>query len=128
MKTRTRTRWRNDTQMPTGAQLESWSGYDWDDGVQVDALHELDHLSVRTRNSTYEILVRNPSSCDVLVRGGSRFPTYTPARLCGCSVGGTVLKRGGIYPGFRLELELDGRRLLTSAVESVDVDPPAREQ
>ena len=89
--------------MPTGAHLDSFSGFDWANGVQVDELHALDCLAIHTRNSVYEIVVNDPESGDVLVRGG-------------------------IYPGFRLELELEGRRILTSPVVSIEVDHPSSEQ
>lgn len=118
----------NEKDMATGALLDSWSGHDWDDGVQIDQLHELDHLSVQTRNSVYEIVVTSPATAEVLVRGGSRLPSFTPARLCGSSIGGSVVKHAGIYRGFRLELELEGRRILTSAVISIELDPPQTEQ
>ncbi len=114
--------------MRTGAQLESFSGLDWANGVQIDDLRELDAVSVQTRNSTYEIVVTSPETGQVLVRGGAHFPSFTQARLSGSSVGGCVLKRGGIYPGFRLELEAHGRRILTSTVESVDRNPSSTEQ
>ena len=120
---------RQTRQTSTSAPLDSWSGHDWSDGIQVDDLHALDCLTVRTRNSLYQIVVNDPESGEIMVRGGERLPVFTRARLCGSTVGGTVLKRGGIYPGFRLELELEGRRrILTSAVVSVDVDPHGTEQ
>lgn len=113
----------------TRAPLEAWSDHDWTNGVQIDELHELECLSVHTRNSTYQIIVRAPESGEILVRGGARFPTFTPARLCGSSTGGSVLKRAGIYPGFRLEFETEGRRrILTSPVVSIEFDAPASEQ
>jgi hypothetical protein len=114
--------------MRTGTQLESFSGLDWSNGVQIDELRELDTLSVQTRNSTYEIVVTSPRTGQVLVRGGAHFQAFTPARLSGSSVGGCVLKQGGVYPGFRLELECGGRRILTSTVESVERNPPYTEQ
>ena len=112
----------------TGTQLESWSGFDWNDGVHIDDLHELDALSIRTRNSTYEIVVTAPAKGQILVRGGAHFPSFTAAKLRGSTVGGCVLKSGGVYPGFRLELEADGRRIITSAVESIDLNPPSSHQ
>ena len=112
----------------TGAQLDSWSGFDWSDGIQIDELRPLDMLSVHTHNSVYQLIVRNPESGEILVRGGSRVPTFTNGHLSGSSIGGAVLKRGGIYPGFRLEIEVDGKRLLTSPVISVEVDPAPSKQ
>jgi hypothetical protein len=114
--------------MATGALLDSWSGHDWADGVQIEQLRELDHLAIHTRNSTYDLVVTAPAAGEVLVRGGARFPSYTRARVCGSSIGGNIVKRAGIYPGFRLELEVEGRRILTSSVASIDVEPPADEQ
>jgi hypothetical protein len=114
--------------MSTSAQLDSWGGYDWSDGIQIDQLHELDALAIRTRNSTYEIVVTAPGKGQVLVRGGAHFPAFKEATLRGSTIGGSILKSGGVYPGFRLELEADGRRVITSAVESIDVNPPSSEQ
>lgn len=114
--------------MRTDARLDSWTAHHWTDGVQIDELCELESVSVQTRNSTYEIVVTSPSSGDVLVRGGARFPAFTRARLGGCSVGGSLLKRVGVYPGFRVEFEIGGRRILTSPVVSVQLAPPAPPQ
>lgn len=114
--------------MRTDAQLDSFSGLEWSNGVQIEETQELDALSVQTRNSTYEIVVTSPGTGQVLVRGGAHFPAFTPARLSGSSAGGCVLKRGGVYPGFRLELEAQGRRIVTSTVESVDLNPHSTEQ
>lgn len=110
------------------ALLESRGGYDWPDGVQIDELQELDELSIHTRNSTYEIVVTAPETGRIFVRGGAHFPTFTAACLRGSAIGGAILKRGGIYPGFRLEIEADGRRIVTSAVEWIDINSPAASQ
>jgi hypothetical protein len=111
----------------SATDLDSWNRLDWEGGVQLDELNALDGLTVTTRNSTYEFVVMSPEKADVLVRGGSRFPSFTPAQLRGCSIGGSILKRGGVYPGFRLEIEADGQRILTSTVRSVDLTPPGDE-
>jgi hypothetical protein len=108
--------------------LSAWADCDWTEGVQIDGLRELDSLSVRTCNSRYEIVVTSPSSCNVLVRGGTRFPDFTPARVCGSTAGGSILKQSGIYPGLRLEFEQGGRRIVTSTVVAVTIDPDSRAQ
>jgi hypothetical protein len=108
--------------------LSAWTDCDWSDGVQIDELRELELLSVRTCNSRYEIVVTSPASGEVLVRGGTRFPDFTPARVCGCTAGGTILKRSGIYPGLRLELEQAGRHIVTSTVVAVTIDADPRAQ
>ena len=118
---------RNTTTMIANG-LETCAESDWTDGVQIDELGELESLSVRTRNSTYELVVTSPATAEVLVRGGSRFPEFTAARVCGSTAGGRLVTRTGIYPGLCLELEQDGRHIHTSAVIAVDrvVEPRAQ--
>jgi 3-deoxy-D-arabino-heptulosonate 7-phosphate (DAHP) synthase len=103
--------------------LDVWTERRWTEGVQVDQLHALETLSVRTRNNVYEVVVTEPSSGAVMVRGGAHFPDFTPARVCGSTAGGSLLKRAGIYVGLRLEIELEDRRIVTSTVMSIDVIP-----
>jgi hypothetical protein len=102
------------------ADLDAWARYAWSDGLQIDRLSGAEQLSVRTRNSTYEITVVRPFSDEVLVRGGAFFPTYTAARVGGCSLGGSFLKARGIYVGFRLELVHDGKTIVTTEIESIE--------
>jgi hypothetical protein len=110
---------------PSMAILSTWSGRDWDesDGVQVDAREDLDRIVVRTCNSVYELIVECGSKGDVLVRGGRFFPSFTNAQLAGSSMGGSFLKRLGIYVGLRMELFHDGRTIVTSPVRSISVSP-----
>jgi hypothetical protein len=90
------------------------------DGEQFEALQDLETLSVRTRNSTYEIIVLRSSTGDVLVRGGPFFPEYTHARLAGSSLGGSFLKWHGVYVGFSMELQHDRQTILTTRVRSLE--------
>lgn len=101
------------------ADVEAWSSREWKDGLQIDTLQDLDRLSVRTRNSTYEITVLEPSTGKVLVRGGQLFPDYTTVRLSGSSLGGTFLKRHGIYVGYQLELRHAKQTILTSEIQFI---------
>ena len=78
-----------------------------------------DQFAVRTRNSTYEIVVLQPSTGEVLVRGGRFFPEYTRAYVAGCSLGGAFLKLRSIYRGFLIELQCDGRTIITTRVQSI---------
>jgi hypothetical protein len=55
----------------------------------------------------------------VRVRGGRYFPDWTPARLAGCTAGGSFLKRLGINLGLHMEFEMGRRRILTSPVRSI---------
>ena len=105
--------------IPAAADLDTWSKHAWTDGLQVDALPDLETLCVRTRNSTYEITVLSGRTAEVLVRGGQFFPEYTAARVAGSSLGGSFLKVHGIYLGFSMELQHDGRIIVTTAVQSI---------
>ena len=87
--------------------------------MQVDALHDLDLLIVRTMNTVYEITVVTARTGDVIVRGGRFFPQPTRAVVLGSSLGGAFLKLRGIYCGFALEVYACGTRIVTSAVQSV---------
>ena len=87
--------------------------------MQVDALHDLDLLIVRTMNTVYEITVVTARTGEVIVRGGRFFPQPTRAVVLGSSLGGAFLKLRGIYCGFALEVYACGTRIVTSAVQSV---------
>jgi hypothetical protein len=89
---------------PRGAWLDAWSDSHWNDGVQIDRIHEVTTLAVRTRNNLYEITVLNGRTGEVLVRGGDFFPVRTPVRLEGSTCGGLIGKRRGIYGGLRMEI------------------------
>ena len=102
--------------VPAVADLETWSKHPWTDGLQVDALQDLETLVVQTRNSTYEITVLSGRTAEVLVRGGQFFPEYTSVRVAGSSLGGSFLKLHGIYLGFSMELQHDGRTFGPSGV------------
>ena len=86
------------------ADLATWSSRDWTDGLQLETLPDLERRAVRTRNSTYEITVLSPRTGDILVRGGQFFPEPKRARLAGSPLGGSFLKRHGLYVGFQMEL------------------------
>jgi hypothetical protein len=101
------------------AHLDAWVGRPWVDGMQVDALRDLDMLIVRTMNTVYEITVVTARTGEVVVRGGRFFPEPTRAVILGSSLGGAFLKLRGIYCGFALEVYSAGTRIVTSAVQSV---------
>ena len=101
------------------AHLDAWVGRPWVDGMQVDALRDLDVLVVRTMNTVYEITLVTARTGEVIVRGGKFFPQPTRAVILGSSLGGAFLKLRGIYCGFALEVYACGTRIVTSAVQSV---------
>ena len=106
---------------PTAALLDAWAGHEWNDGLQLDRLCELDELSVRTRNNVYRIVAIVPQRGEVMVQGGRFFPEPTLARLAGCSLGGAFLKQRGIYVGFRMEIQIGLETITTSDVQSIAI-------
>jgi hypothetical protein len=112
------------------AALSAWAERDWSRGVRVDELTPFDRLTVQTENSTYDCVVVSPVSAQLLVRGGAFFPDFTPVRLAGSSLGGSLLKLGTVHVGFCLELVAPGRCIVTSPVRSIvtapaDARPPS---
>ena len=112
--------------VPSSAVLSAWQTYAWRDGIQVDQLAALDRLTVRTRHSTYEIILVSPATADVLVRGGEFFPEFTKARLAGCTLGGSFLKLRSIHIGFHIEFALGDGVIITSPVRTIDIASPDR--
>lgn len=107
--------------IPAGANLETWSNDAWDNGVQIDCLEDMQRIQVWTRNSLYEITVIEGRRGEVLLRGGQFFPEMTPAYLAGATLGGSFCRMRGIYCGFRMEFAFDGRRIITSPVQTIIV-------
>lgn len=107
------------TPIAAAATLDRWSSHDWRGGASIGDLQPLDRLTVRTRNSTYEIVIVTPGTADVAVRGGTFFPSYARARVAGSSLGGSFLKLHSIHVGFRMELLAGDQSIVTSPVESI---------
>jgi hypothetical protein len=112
---------RDQDSIPAGAVLDKWSEDPWSNGVQVDRMDDMEKLFIQTRNSSYEIIVIDGQSGEILVRGGQFFPELTPARLAGATLGGSFCKMRGIYAGFRMEINANGKRTVTTPVESIGV-------
>lgn len=106
--------------------LTGWLGCAWDNGLQIDHLQDLDAVRVETLNSTYDVAIVSAQTGEILVRGGRYFPDWTPVQFLGCSLGGSVLKRFGLYAGFRMEFSWAGRLVLTSPVRAINSAPDAR--
>jgi hypothetical protein len=106
--------------------LAEWSAFNWSREVRIDRLSPFDRLSVTTRNHSYEIVVVDPRTGDVRVRGGSVFPTFTAARITGSSLGGSTIRLHSINPGFQIEFAIRNRApIITSRVRTVAVVPAA---
>jgi len=104
---------------PRAAILDAWSDADWGNGLQIDQLEDLTTLAVQTQNSLYEITVLNGRTGEVMVRGGNFFSERTALRLEGCTFGGSILKRRGIYVGMRIEFVPEPVEMVSKVV----VDP-----
>jgi hypothetical protein len=109
--------------VPASALLSTWTAHDWRDGLKLDELSALDRITIRTYYSNYEIVIVSTVTGEILVRGGQFFPEFAPARLAGASLGGSLLKMRSIYIGFRIELALEGRVIITSPVRTLAVEP-----
>ena len=109
------------TTVATGAILDRWARHDWRDGMHIGDLLPLDRLTVKTLNSTYEIVVVTPGSADVAVRGGAYFPTFARVHVAGSSLGGNFLKLHTIHVGFRMELVFNTRSIVTSPVQAISI-------
>jgi hypothetical protein len=107
--------------IPVGAILDTWSNDPCTNGVQIDHREDMGKLAIRTWNSLYEITVIEGRSGEVLVRGGQFFPELTLARLTGATLGGSFCKMRGIYVGFRMEINANGQRFVTSPLESIGI-------
>ena len=107
--------------IPAGAVLDKWSEDPWTNGVQVDRMEDMEKLVIQTRNSLYEITIIDGRSGEILVRGGQFFPELTSARLAGATLGASFCKMRGIYAGFRMEINANGQRTVTTPVESIGI-------
>jgi hypothetical protein len=110
--------------VPKGAILDAWAQGAWDNGIQIERLEDMQKVAVQTANNLYEVVIISGHEGDVLVRGGKFFPELTPANLSGATLGGSFCKMRGIYVGFRMEFSANGKRIITSPVETIAVLEP----
>lgn len=78
-------------------------------------------VTLHTRNTCYRLVVIDGAGRRVQISGGKLFPESTAAELIGATDDEGV-KVGWIVEGFQLELLTDRGPVLTSAVESIDVE------
>jgi hypothetical protein len=79
-------------------------------------------VTVRTRNTTYRFVVVDGSTRQISINGGRLFPRATDVQLLGAVDGDDGLKVGWIVEGLQLQLVTSGGPVITSVVESVEVD------
>ena len=90
-------------------------------GVGLADLDALTTLLVRTFNTLYRVIVLEPPRPTILIQGGEFLPQMTEARLAGASMGGSMLKLSWLGSGLRMEVCVDGQRIVTSLVQSIEV-------
>jgi hypothetical protein len=78
-------------------------------------------ITLNTRNTCYRVVVVDGSERQITITGGKLFPESTDAELIG-AVDDESVKVGWIVEGFQLELRTSRGPILTSTVESVDVE------
>ena len=79
------------------------------------------HVVLHTRNTCYRLVVIDGSERRVQISGGKLFPENTDVELIG-AIDDEGVKVGWIVQGFQLELLSERGPVLTSSVESVDVE------
>jgi hypothetical protein len=93
-------------------------------GLVVTSLDAGVTIVVRTRHSSYRLVVLDGARHLVLAEGGV-FHEPTVVHLSGATFGGSTLKLGWILVGLRVEFGLGSRRITTSPVESVTIESHA---
>jgi len=92
------------------------------DGVTLMTLEACDVIRARTRNSVYEILLLDPKTGRALAQGGKYFAEPMEVTVSGSTFGGCILKRGWLGVGLRMEIYANGRRTVTSPLQSLRVE------
>ncbi len=91
-------------------------------GIDVRRLPEGTVLVVDTHNSRYRIVMTGRGS-QATIRGGPYFQEETDVRIEGSALAGSLLKVGWIAVGLFMEVTSDDKRVVTSRVRSIVVEP-----
>ena len=93
------------------------SSYEEIEGVRLRQLTPFTTLLVQTTHSLYRIVVTDGDR--VYVQGGEFFPNPVSAYRDGSRVGLSALKLGWIAVGLAMEIQAEGRRVVTSPVRAI---------
>jgi hypothetical protein len=96
---------------------------DYAEGVQLEQLQPFTTLLVRTKNSLYRVVI--VEGTEVYVQGGEFFHDPEPVSLDGSSTGRRCFKGGWIGVGRMMEIRAQDRRVTTSPVRGIIVEPPS---
>jgi hypothetical protein len=94
-------------------------------GIDLRSLPTSTTVVVNTLYSRYRFTLLDDGGCDALVQGGHHFPQETEVHIAGATLGGSRIKIGWIGVGLFLELSVGKKRILTSRVRSIAVEPVA---
>jgi hypothetical protein len=92
-------------------------------GVDVRSLPPGTELVVDTHNSRYHFFMPDGGDSRALVQGGPYFQQETQVRISGSALGTHLLKIGWIGVGLCVELSVAGRRVVTSRVQGISIEP-----
>ena len=96
-----------------------------DDGdIVFENLKPFDTIMMQTNNSDYRILLLDPKTGRALIEGGQYLVEPKEALLKGSAVPGSEFRGGSLSVGSQMEMWVDERVLLTSAIKSVHVEAP----
>jgi hypothetical protein len=79
-------------------------------------------VTVRTKNTLYRLTVVDGPARQVSISGGRLFPNGVDVQLLGAVDGDEGVKDGWIVEGLQLQLITSAGPVITSIVESVEVD------
>lgn len=91
--------------------------------IELDSSAEFECISITTRQSMYEIILLSAGTGEALVRGGTFFPTFRRATIAGSNFGGSALMVRTVCAGLRLEFVADGKRYVTSRIQTMSRRP-----
>ncbi|MBX3279449.1 MAG: hypothetical protein KF868_15710 [Acidobacteria bacterium] len=114
-----------DTQLhtiPRYCSLDGFAELSANEGFAIRTLAPFDTIRLRTLNSDYYIFLVEPETGKALVQGGRFFAEPIEAVVSGSTFGGCMLKMGWIGVGLRVEICYNGQRIVTSPVQSLQVE------
>jgi hypothetical protein len=79
-------------------------------------------VMVQTKNTRYRFVVTDGPARRISITGGKLFPQSTDVQLLGALDGDEGLKAGWIVEGLPLQMITEHGPVITSVVESVEVD------
>lgn len=89
------------------------------DSVELEACPELAWITVKTSRSTYDVVVLDGDTGEVMVRGGRLFPEFRRATITASLFGGIAVMLRTIAVGLNLEFLVDGTSVITSRVQGI---------